>query len=115
MDRRTPPLPPSDLPAIFCAECGSEVVAAASLCATCGKSLDEPGAIASTHPFSPATSRNAKQARGTFEKLFPVLLALGFVVVYEAVDPKNPLGWGLVLPAVAFLFYLWADGSLDKR
>ena len=91
------------------------MVAAASLCADCGKSLHDPGAITLTRPFAPATSRNSKQVRGTFEKLFPALLALAFVVVYEAADPKHPLGWGLVLPAVAFLLYLWADGSLDKR
>jgi hypothetical protein len=44
------------------------------------------------------------------DRIFPILLVLAFFVVWEAADPKHPVGWGLLVPGIAFLLYFWADG-----
>jgi hypothetical protein len=95
---------------LFCAQCGFEADPAAWLCATCGKSLHEPGAMTSVCPGAPATSRRVRPTRAFAERIYPLLIVLGFFVVCEAADPKHPVGWGLFWAAVGFVVSFWADG-----
>jgi hypothetical protein len=83
------PIQPSSPPPMYCAECGCEVDPAAWLCATCGKSLHEPGAMTSECPFSPATSKNFKPDFIVAEYLLPLILGVALVIVYIASEMRR--------------------------
>jgi hypothetical protein len=69
---------------MYCAECGCEVDPAAWQCATCGKQLHEPGAMTSTRPYTPTTSKKSKPDFLLGEYLFAILLGVFLVKLWVA-------------------------------
>jgi len=116
---------------MFCAHCGCEVAPAAVLCAICGMSLHEPGAMISEQPYARATSKNSKPDSTTDTDVFYLLLLLCLAGLWLALEigliplgdqqsffayfisrNKGPL---LAVLGVLFLFILWGMGVFDRR
>jgi hypothetical protein len=114
----TPPIQPSAPPPVYCAECGCEVDPAAWLCAICGRNLHEPDAMTPTRPFATATSKDKRRGKSAVERFFAVLLVVGFVVVFDAVqwqrlhsgNPGHSKASILIVNSIALLFWSWFDG-----
>ena len=108
------PSQPSARPPVYCAECGCEVDPAAWLCATCGKSLHEPGAMTSTRLDAPATTKNTKRKVMIGAQIFTILIFVLFFILdaglrmnwIPAEFPGHPFGPKLVFLAV-FIVFFW--------
>ena len=125
------PTVPSVPPTMFCAHCGCEVDPAAWLCAICGMSLHEPGAMISTRPYARATSKNSRPDSTTDADVFDLLLLLCLCALWLALEiGLFPLGYEqsffgyfisrnegplLAVLGVLFLVILWGMGVFDRR
>jgi hypothetical protein len=108
---------------MFCTECSCEVSPAASLCANCGKPLHEPGAITSTCPYAPATSKRSKPDKGISERVFRIAFYGGGYILYEglkwrlfpSIYAHHLEGALTVLLDIVVLVVLWDIGVFDRR
>jgi hypothetical protein len=106
---------------MYCTECGCEVYPPAWLCANCGKALHEPGAMTSSRPYAPATSKNSKPDRIAGAEIFAALVVvlfftLDFVLRDDWIPHGNRLqhfglGFMSLLIILAFLWVVLSDDS----
>jgi hypothetical protein len=111
----TPPIQPAPPPPVYCSGCGCEVDPIAWLCATCGNPLHQQGAMTSTRPYAPATSKNVKPDRIIGGELFAIFVVVGFFILHFGLregfiprdNPGHPFGSPLVVFWVVFFLFLW--------
>jgi hypothetical protein len=109
------PIHPSAPAPVYCTECGCEVDPVAWLCATCGKNLHEPGAMSSTRPFAPVTTKNFKPDFILGAEIFAILFTVGFFILdfglrsglIRTWNPGHTLGSPAVVYFLALLLILW--------